>query len=233
MIAIIDDEKAARDELSFLICKYFSQMPIVEFNSGHDFLDYTDKDKLAIIFLDIHLGDIDGLLIAKMIKELNSDVVIVLVTAYDKYALKSYEIGIFDYITKPIIEKRFEKLVNRIESETNVLKSKNISFTTNKVTYVINVDDIIYIEFVDRKINIITKTNTYNTSMSLNKILTMLPANIFFRTHKSYVVNTNYIESIEQAYTSYYDINLMDLPRVKIPVSRTKIKELKLLLNII
>lgn len=232
MIAIVDDEKAARDELEFLVNKYFNNSEIIKLNSGTDFINFKEKEKISIIFLDIHLGDIDGLLIAKMIKEMANDTIIVLVSAYDKYALKSYEIGIFDYITKPIIESRFENLVYRIKKETNVLKKGSISLTSGRTTFVINVEDIVYIEYIERKIVVHTnEKKEYMSSLSLNKLLSMLPDDLFFRAHKSYVVNIKYIDSIEQAYSSYYDINLKGFSRIKIPVSRNKTKELKLILN--
>lgn len=233
MIAIIDDEKAARDELEFMMEKYFSQCNVVTMASGNEFLDFKDKEKLSIVFLDIHLGDIDGLAIAKMIKELNNEIIIVLVTAYDKYALKSYEIGVFDYITKPIIEHRFESLVRRIESETDVLKRKMLSITSNKITYVINTEDIIYIEYLNRKTTIVTDRGSFNTTLSLNKLLSLLPCSNFFRTHKSYIVNIDFIESIELDYATYYDINIIGQERLKIPLSRNKVKELKQMLNVI
>lgn len=230
-IAIVDDEKAARSEVIFLVEKYLTNYDIVEFNNGSSIISYENKQDIDIAFLDIHLGDIDGLALAKLLKEINEDIKIIFVSAYNEYALDGYDIGVFDYLTKPLCEDRFNKMINRLPEKKSLNISKQLQISSNKKTYYIDTDSIVYIESRDRKTWINTTTAQYETSHLLSELEDKLTQDNFFRCHKGYIININYLLSLESFSTAQYDITLKNYEQIKIPLSRNKYRLFKELIE--
>lgn len=229
-IAIIDDEKLARQELKYLLSEHFNNEDINEYGSANDFINDSAKNLFNIIFIDIHLGDINGLMLAKMIKEINKDALIIFVSAYSKYAIDSYDIGVFDYLTKPLIPQRFNKLMDRIKDtlgKTSIIKDNYLRINTAKRKIFINKDDIIYIEACNRKSFIYCKDQSFETSKSLLEIEDMLIESNFFRCHKSFIININYLSSIDTFSSNQYDIYLKYFEKKAIPLSRNKLNIFK------
>lgn len=228
-IMVVDDEKAARKEIIYFINKYFTNIEIREYSSGKDFITNCVKEEISLAFIDIHLGDIDGLTIARILKDVNSNVKIIFVSAYDEYALESYEIGIFDYLTKPLLESRFEHLVDRINKE-GLNKNSVLTLTNNKDTHYINIEDIRYVESLNRKCYVYTEATTYITSLNLIQLELLLNKK-FFRCHKAYIVNLSYVRSIRCKCNNQYELYISQDDTTMIPISRNKIRELRICLD--
>lgn len=238
--AIIDDEKAARDELAYLVKLNFDNAKIIEFENGQSLIDYPEKNRLDIAFIDMNLGDFDGLTIGRCLKEVNKEISIIFATAYDDFALESYELGTFDYLTKPLDPRRFSILVKRLKEHIKMTRKLTISenpevlaVTFNKKTDYVDLDSIVYIESSNRKSYVHTVDNeTMQTTEKISDLEEKLKNDNFIRTHKSYIINTDYISKVQYFGNNSYDVIMKYYDDFKIPISRKKIKEFKDKVNI-
>lgn len=229
-VAIVDDERAVREELKYLLKFEDIEFEISEYENASLFLESFLTKRFDLIFLDMHLGDMEGIKVAKMIRQKNKDVLIVFATAYDCYALEAFDIGAVDYLLKPFEPKRFHEMMTKVTDRLSVTdKNENfdiLTINTSKKMIILRVLDIIYIESVQRKTIIVTKSDIYETSYPLSDLEVKLFTKSFFRVHKSYIINLRAIKEIHTLTGQNYYIILKNREEVKIPVSRQRIKSL-------
>lgn len=248
---IVDDEFPAREEIKYILSKTDKVKIVGEASHGLDAFEKYKNLNPDLIIMDIQMPQINGIEVARMV--LNHDPVpmIIFVTAYDQFAIDAFEVNAVDYLLKPISEERLlsridkihssrsneegiqsiEKLNRLINELRHTTPCSRISVYHNNKLIPINTKDIIYIT-VENKFTIITTTSgKYESRNSLNEILKKLEPREFFRTHKSYILNLNFIESIDPWFNSTYNINLKGSNTV-IPVSRNYVKEFKIIMNI-
>lgn len=200
---IIDDEQSARDNLSYLVNKYCLGITIVsEANNVDNAIVAIKKHEPDIVFLDIEMPQKNGFQLLEAFSEINFQVVFV--TAYDKYAIKAFEVAALDYLLKPIDIDRLKevgkKIKNAIQSANNRLQllKENTKFL-NKIAVpyksdyaILNIEDIICIE-ADRMYSIIylKGAKKYITSKKLSYYENLLSENNrFTRVHRSWLLNT-------------------------------------------
>ena len=208
-VMIIEDEPQIRK----LLCK------IVEKQDGFEVVaeaggfagavtEYT-KYKADVVFADIDLNGESGLECVKVLLALNPKLKVVFATAHSEYMANAFEIYAFDYLVKPFNVERVVKTLKRIRDnhyeeekaqtgsehleqykEKLLIKGKEqISFVDKK--------DIIMVERVESVTQIITKDETYRTSIGLGEIEEKLSTKEFMRCHKSYIINLSMISKIE------------------------------------
>lgn len=114
-IVLVDDEKPALEELSYIINKYSFIEISGTFTNPAEALEHILKEKPDVVFLDIEMPEINGFTIAREITNAEIDTIIVFVTAFDEYALKAFEVNAVDYILKPYDEKRIDQTVKRLK----------------------------------------------------------------------------------------------------------------------
>lgn len=244
---IVDDEKYIRDELKYYLEKIDGIKVCTETGDGDDVFDLIDKIKPDVVFLDIHLQSINGLIIARKILDKENPPYIVLATAYDQYAVQGFDIGVVDYLVKPFNEQRVNKCIDRIK-EYNMLKtSKKLEAKSNQIItktdkicvskenklLILDINEIVYLEYLNRDILIYTKNDKYNYNNStLKEIENKYREYDFLRTHKSFIVNTNFIKEVIPWFNYTYKIKLKHYDNVEIPVSRNYIKKFKALLGL-
>ena len=117
-IAICDDEKYMIDDISLRIMDYFEndkeKFELFEFNNGSSFLSfYNEEGKADIVFMDIEIGDDNGIDIVSKIREIDENVIVIFVTSHDNYVNKAFKLGAFQYLSKPIDDKLFNEEVAR------------------------------------------------------------------------------------------------------------------------
>lgn len=249
---VVDDEKPARDELKYILSKCEKINVIGEASNGLDALELCEIEGLDLIFLDIKMPEISGIDVARILMEKENSPKIIFVTAYDNFALNAFEVNAVDYLLKPIDEKQLEKsLKNKIYINEKEEKSKNSEIlqllkyldldkskeNISKITVYhgnkmipLDYKDIIYITVEDKDTVIYIKDNKYNISLTLNDLMKKLDNKTFFRSHKSFIVNLNYICSIESWFNSTLNLVMKDLEK-EIPVSRSNVKEFKRIMN--
>jgi DNA-binding LytR/AlgR family response regulator len=205
---IIDDEPAAIEVLQFHLNKIPSMELKASFRDPLEALDYLQKHKVDLIFLDINMPELSGISFPKF---LQNPPLIIFTTAYSEYALESYELKAVDYLLKPI---NFDRLLQAVIKVKHLLNKNNEAITTSSRTPHDSLEQTIFIksgsEFHQVSIQNIkgieTHANylTYHTTKrsilaryKLTQVIHIIPKQLFVRIHRSYIVALKHIETIK------------------------------------
>lgn len=220
---VIDDEELARK----LLDNYISRLPHLElvdsFKQPIAALQCLQSEQIDLIFLDIQMPQLTGIEFLKTLKVLPQ---IILTTAYSEYAVESYALNVTDYLLKPFSFERFLQAVNKA-SEQIALKQPKSSSSTSTSTKIeeeknyqivksehklhrVFHHDILYIQSMQEYVAYYTQNGRIIAFGSLKSLEEELPDSIFMRVHKSYIVNTQKVSTIEG--------NLLHIGDEKIPV---------------
>jgi len=204
---IVDDEESARSVLNNLLQRYCPNVIVVDkFSNVEDAVKGINQINPDVVFLDIEMPNYAGYEIVNFFNEINFE--IIFITAYDKYAIKAFEVSAVDYLLKPIdidrlkisVNKLTEKIKNKKGNEnykilTNTLQSneiKNIIFNEKGSQIIIETENIIAIEAQESYSMIYTNEKKHIVSKNLKHFENVLKENLnFIRTHKSWIINTN------------------------------------------
>lgn len=208
----IDDEVPALNVLEL----YLNKVPLWElvgaFSDGVKALDFLHRNHIDLILLDINMPDISGLQLARSLPVRPA---IIVTSAYDRYALESYEIDAVDYLLKPIEFERFLKALNKAYLKINSTLSPQISnvgaegsersyddtiiVKSGMALHRVKVEEILYIEAMGNYVAIILPDEKIMTLQTMSQILDVLPPEEFLRVHKSYIVSVKHIDSLHRA----------------------------------
>ena len=234
---IVEDEFPAREELKYFLSNHEGIELEKEFDNPIDALKFIQNNHIDVIFLDINMPELDGMNLGKILVKLDPNLKIVFITAYREYAAEAFELKAFDYLLKPYSEKRIKEVLDNLTSyqNNNILKENNkinkITVSLDEKLIVLSIDEIYYIEIVEKESLIYTQNFSYTSKLNLSKWEEILPKNKFYRTHRSYIVNLDKIREIEPWFNGTYILKLENI-KFKIPVSRNNVKEFKELLSI-
>lgn len=238
---IVEDEYLAREELEYLV-KSHSEIDIVaSFEDGLEAFKYLQDHEVDVVFLDIQIPSIDGLLLAKNLHKSTHPPHVVFVTAYKEFAVEAFELEAFDYILKPYNEPRIISLLQKIEQvgrqapkpqhEAASNASRTVNLVKGERIVVTPCEQIYYAEADEKLTYVYTRTDRYVMQMTISEFVSRLPAEGFFRCHRSYCVNINKIREIVPWFNSTYLIRLHDLS-FEVPVSRSNIKAFRQLMRL-
>lgn len=192
---IIEDEPLAVR----IIADYISQVPFLELQSTFkDALlaaEFLRDNSTDLIFLDIHLPKLKGM---TFLKTLVDPPAVIITSAYHQYALEGYELNVTDYLLKPIEFERFLAAVNKVRkthAERSIQDKTFIFINIQKKKVKISFSEIIYIESQREYIKIVTTKREYVSKMSTQEIEGMLPADLFKRVHRSFIISVSRIDS--------------------------------------
>lgn len=214
---IIENEPLAVKVLS----DYISQVPFLElqakFKDAILATEYLRHNTVNLIFLDIHLPKLKGM---AFLKTLSNPPDVIITTAYHQYAVEGFSLNVTDYLLKPFEFERFLLAVNKVKTAQNEKKKPNeieeikdfIFLTVQKKKVKILFSEIVYIESQREYIKIVTTKKEYLSKMSTNEIETHLPANLFRRIHRSFIISISKIES--------YTAKMVEVNGVSIPIGR-------------
>jgi two-component system LytT family response regulator len=213
---IIEDEPLAVKVLS----DYISQVPFLElqktFKDAILATDFLRNNQTQLIFLDIHLPKLKGM---AFLKTLSHPPAVIVTTAYHQYAVEGFSLNVTDYLLKPFDFERFLVAVTKVKTAqtekhiTNTHEVKDFIFlNVQKKKVKILFSDIVYIESQLEYIRIVTLNKEYISKMSTHEIEDLLPANLFKRIHRSYIISVNKIES--------YTAEMVEVNGVSIPIGR-------------
>ncbi|MCQ2194697.1 MAG: LytTR family DNA-binding domain-containing protein [Paludibacteraceae bacterium] len=205
---IIDDEPLAREAVESLIKDHSTRSEIVgKFNNAEAAAAFMASNTVDLAFLDIQMPGITGIEFAKQIPR---STMVIFTTAYSEYALDSYEVDAIDYLTKPIDEERFKKAIQKAESYYDLLSKKEETeskLEVNKQEYFlvksdrkffrVKFDDVLFVEGLKDYVIIHLESQKVITRMSMKGVVDILPPSKFMRVNKSYIVNTDQIESFD------------------------------------
>lgn len=237
---IVEDEFPAREELKYFINNFSNIDILAEFDNGLDVLKFIQNNFVDVIFLDINIPQLDGMLLAKTINQFKYKPKIVFITAYKEHAVDAFELDAFDYVLKPYSDDRIKSTLKKLEKieikndeviNTNTTTSGNLTLWKENKLVVVNIEEIYYCEARERETLVYTKDGQYIYKTSMTEFEKKLTSEKFFKTHRSYIVNINKIKEIIPWFNSTYKLKLSGIEN-DIYVSRSKIKEFKKLMNI-
>lgn len=197
----IDDEPPALDVIREYVAR-FPQLQLVQtFDDAVSGAEYLRQASIDLLFLDINMPDITGLDLARSLQE---KPMIIFTTAYKKFAFEGFELDAIDYLLKPISFDRFSKAVNKAieyydyKNKPAETEADHLFIYSEYRMLKIRLSDIEYIESLEDYIKIhFTQAKPILTLMTLKGVLEKLPASKFSRIHRSYVIASNKVVSIQ------------------------------------
>ena len=240
-VIIIDDEALARQITKNYLSKRDDIDIIAECSNGFDAIKKINELKPDLIFLDIQMPKLTGF---EMLELIENPPVIIFTTAYDHFAIKAFEVNAIDYLLKPFSEERFNaalqkaigQLGDRFRQNSaieNIIKTNDekIEFLErvvikdgSKIT-VVPVEEIKWIEAQDDYVLINSEKGRYLKQKTMKYFETHLNENQFVRVHRSYIINIDFIQHLEQTETESYRLILKN--GKDIPVSKSGLQRLK------
>ncbi len=239
---VVEDEYLAREELIYLICTHSSIEIVASFEDGLEAFKFLQDHEVDLVFLDIQIPSIDGVMLARNLRKSSRPPEVVFVTAHKEFAVDAFELEAFDYILKPYNETRIIHLLQKLEQltptkaavvteEPVAARRQTINLTKGERIVVIPCDEIYYAEADEKLTYVYTRHDSFVMTLSISDFISRLPAEGFFRCHRSYCVNINRIREIVPWFNSTYLIRLHDLP-AELPVSRSNIKAFRQLMQL-
>ena len=253
---IVDDERPARDELHFLL-KGFPEISVIgQGKNGLEALALIKEHDPDLVFLDVQMPGLDGFGVIKKLVERKVRVPqIVFATAFDNYAIQAFEVNAVDYVLKPFDKARIAKAVQRAKKQVEAnaspvdrLESLVDQLGAPKVKsaqpvkllvksqarmFLVDAEEMIYASIQDGTITIFARdaegVSNYRT---IEELAAALDGDVFWRAHRSYLININHIKEVVPWFKSSYMLKMNDKRQSEIPVSRAQTKRLRELLKL-
>ena len=254
---IVDDEQLARDELAYLVKNVGDVNVVAQGKNGLEAVNLIREHNPDLVFLDVQMPGLDGFGVIKKLLDRKVPLPkIVFATAFDQYAVKAFEVNAVDYILKPFDKKRvaqsvekarakmesggagseekFETLVRMLESQ----KSQTAKILIKAAGRLLLADpkDICYATIEDGVITVVTSGHAgmegQSNCRTLEELYDNLDPNLFWRAHRSFLVNINHIREVVPWFKSSYQLRMDDKKQTEIPVSRAQTRRLRELFNL-
>lgn len=201
---IVEDSRLARNELRELIKQHPEIEVIAEAENADQGYELIKKLVPQLIFLDINMPGKDGFQLLEMLDEVP---MVVFTTAFDEYAIRSFEYNALDYLLKPINDKRFADAVEKVKAKLQVLQSpqgllteqSQIFIKEGEKCWLVRVADIQLCEIVGNYTRVYFNGNRPLIYKSLNQVEERLPQHLFFRANRQQIINLQFIQSVENA----------------------------------
>lgn len=259
MSAIIaDDEELARDELRFLLEEIGDVEVIGAAANGIEAVELIRKLDPALAFLDIQMPGLDGLSVVRRLKEQEIEPPhVVFSTAWDQFAVEAFRLEAMDFILKPVERERLAETIERARrivadriTEPPVVPQMTVAQTTAAQTarpsvfnrllvkngarnMIVDPQELIYATIESGVITLVTAQMEGQSSFrTLEELQAALDPDMFWRAHRSYVVNVNRIREVVPWFKSTYQLKMDDKKTSEIPVSRMQSRRLREMLNL-
>ena len=250
---VVDDERPARNELCFLLEQLDDVDVVGEASNGIDAMQVIREQKPDLVLLDIQMPGRTGFEVTRELLVREADAQIVFVTAYDQYAIEAFEVNAVDYLLKPVEARRLEQSIERVkhrmtsgpDSGRDGLDDQQLERVLQQVSQrqtrrervalkvgehfqLIPSDDIIYASLVDDVITVVAGSLTGTSNFrTLDELQSSLDPEIFWRVHRSHLVNINKVKEIVPWFSRNYILKMKDAKGTEIPVSRAQTKRLR------
>jgi two-component system LytT family response regulator/two-component system response regulator LytT len=243
---VADDEQLAREELVFLLGKIAGVEVVSQAADGVQALDDIARLTPDVAFLDVQMPGLTGFEVARRLLENGTDLAVVFVTAYDHRAVEAFEVNAVDYVLKPVEPGRLEQAVRRVQKRrpgpplgdqleklvkmmaTQKDRRNQVAVKMDDRIVLVQADDIIYASLAEDSISIVTGqvagSSNYRT---LDELQTRLDPEVFWRVHRSHLVNINKIKEIVPWFSRNYILRMNDAKGTEIPVSRSQTRRLR------
>lgn len=214
-IVMADDEPGVMLLLCSILSKIEGSLVVGTAENANDAIKLVREQGPDLAFLDIGLPDMKGIELAERLREIKRDIAIIFITGHQEYSLDAFKLYASDYILKPIDQDRVKSTFNRIQQALEMSKKSNtfLSAQTNRISInlgderiFVKLEEIFYIEKVGRHTLICCTNGKFKTRETLQELEQNLGLK-FFRSHKSFIINTDQVERIATfPNSSYYEV---------------------------
>jgi two-component system LytT family response regulator/two-component system response regulator LytT len=249
---VVDDEPLAREELCYQLQQLGEVEVVAQASNGLEALSAIERTDPDLVFLDVQMPGLTGFEVARRLVEDDQAPAVVFVTAYDQRAIEAFEVNAVDYLLKPVEPGRLEQAVQRarkrltsdrpggsrplneqLEQFVKMMtgrqgRREQVAVKVGERFLLVQAEEIIYASLADDSINIVTGqvagTSNYRT---LDDLQARLDPEVFWRVHRSHLVNINKIKEIVPWFSRNYILRMKDAKATEIPVSRSQTKRLR------
>ena len=248
---LVDDESPARKELRYLLQPFDDIQVVGEAANAIEAMELIRNLDYSVIFLDIDMPGLNGIDLAGQLRDNDDPPAIIFTTAHEEYAFAAFSVNAADYLLKPIHPKRLEEAVTKVrqlKGAVNPAKKLPIQPKVEQTaqpkplevipveqrgkTILLRQDEIIYIYTDKDNVYVKTQKDSYLTRFTLRDLELRLNPNLFFRSHRCYLVNIQRMRELIPYFNGTYTVVVDDHERSEIPVSRTQSRKLKEILGL-
>lgn len=236
---VVDDERPAREEIIWLLEQCERVAVVGQASQAKEALARLDELTVDVVFLDIDMPGIGGMRLAESLREDAGDSpAVVFVTAYDNHAVEAFGVDAVDYLLKPVRLERLQRSLEKIRGRLSASASPDpdrparqltrISVQNDGVYKVLSLDEVLFFESEDGIVVVQTIAGArFITDFSLKYLEAHLDADVFFRSHRSYIVRLDAIESIAPWGAGTYRLVLDRESDIGVPLARSRASDLK------
>jgi two-component system LytT family response regulator/two-component system response regulator LytT len=251
-VVVVDDEQLAREELCFQLEQLGTEEVVAQAGNGLEAIAAVERHEPDLVFLDIQMPGLTGFEVARRLLQRDDESpALIFVTAFDQHAIEAFEVNAVDYLLKPVDASRLEQALQRarrrLTSERagraplndqlerivkmmsgRQVRREQVAVKVGERFMLVQAEDIIYASLADESINIVTGhvagSSNYRT---LDDLQARLDPDVFWRVHRSHLVNINKIKEIVPWFSRNYILRMKDAKGTEIPVSRSQTKRLR------
>lgn len=199
-VLVVDDEAPARSEMAWLLNHDEHIAQVLQASSGGEALDVLHHGGIDVVFSDINMPGLDGMQLARVIRRLPRPPQVVLVTAYDEYAVDAFEIDVVDYVMKPVRPERLAQAVRRcvsaVPSQEPPTDDERIPVERGGVTRFIQRSDVRFVQAMGDYAELHTSEGTHLVRIPLSTLEERWAAAGFVRIHRSTLVCTRFVTQL-------------------------------------
>ena len=247
---VVDDERLAREELCFLLSQIPGVDVVAQADDGVAALELIAEQTPDLVMLDVQMPGLTGFEVARRLLRGGTDSHLVFVTAYDRHAIEAFEVNAVDYLLKPVEAERLTMAVDRVRKRMlperggqpvpsdldRVLqllgerqnRREQLAVKVGDRFILLQTDEVVHASVEDDVITVVTNslsgTSNYRT---LDELQARLDPEVFWRVHRSHLVNINKIREIVPWFSRNYILKMKDAKGSEIPVSRSQTRRLR------
>jgi two-component system, LytTR family, response regulator len=252
-VVVVDDEQLAREELCYQLGQLGTAEVVAQAGNGLDAIAAVERHDPDLVFLDVQMPGLTGFEVARRLLQRDEESpALIFVTAFDQHAIEAFEVNAVDYLLKPVDAARLEQALQRARRRLSSdrtpgreplndqlerivrmmsgrqVKRNQVAVKVGERFVLVHADDIIYASLADESINIVTGHVTGSSNYrTLDDLQARLDPDVFWRVHRSHLVNINKIKEIVPWFSRNYILRMKDAKSTEIPVSRSQTKRLR------
>lgn len=249
---VVDDEQLAREELCFLLGQLGGVEIVAQGGDGVEALRIIEEQAPDLVLLDVQMPGLSGFEVARRLLQADMEAQVVFVTAYDRHAIEAFDVNAVDYLLKPVESGRLQTALERVRrrlqterapaqprgeelekllqalSERRQDRREQLAVKVGDRFLLIQSDEVVHASVEDEVITVVTNslsgTSNYRT---LEELQNRLDPAVFWRVHRSHLVNINKIKEIVPWFSRNYLLRMRDGKGTEIPVSRSQTRRLR------
>jgi two-component system response regulator LytT len=241
---VVDDEQLACDELAYLL-RDFPEVDVVATGSnGLQAVELIRRLEPELVFLDVNMPGLDGMGVVRQLREKSGDLPqFIFVTAYEQHAVEAFRLEAMDYLLKPVDKGRLAATIERARRNIQDKKApepaaaakspgatprNKLMVRANNRYLIVDANDVIYATIDDGLITLVTTTfDGHSNYRTIEELQANLDRDMFWRVHRSYLVNINRIKEVVPWFKSSYQLRMDDRKHTEVPVSRVQTRRLR------